>query len=112
MNLRPPGYELLSIRFSVAVVMLFALFHGKPGGRSPFRTTVSALCYPRMGQRMGQRIYPSPYAIQLSIQQRKQIMLIEILALIFYSLQNLGYLRILIHPDNINTQLRKERFLQ
>ena len=39
-------------------------------------------------------------------------MLIEILALIFYSLQNLGYLRILIHPDNINTQLRKERFLQ
>ena len=33
-NLRPPGYELLKSVFSVAVVRLFALFHGKPGGRT------------------------------------------------------------------------------
>ena len=55
-NLRPPGYELIKSVFFIAVVELFALFHGKPGGHSPLRTTVSPLCYPRMGQRMGQDI--------------------------------------------------------
>jgi len=34
-NLRPPGYELLKSVFSIAAVGLFALFHEKPGGRSP-----------------------------------------------------------------------------
>ena len=53
-NLRPPGYELLKSVFSVAVQRLLALFQGKPGGRNPFRTALSTLCYPRMGQRMGQ----------------------------------------------------------
>ena len=53
-NLRPPGYELLKSVFSVAGQRLFALFQGKPGGRSPLRTALSTLCYPRMGQRMGQ----------------------------------------------------------
>ena len=58
-NLRPPGYELLKSVFSVAAVGIFALFQGKPGGRSPLRTTLSTLCSPRMGQRMGQIIYRS-----------------------------------------------------
>ena len=31
-NLRPPGYELLKSVFSVAVLRVFALFQGKPGG--------------------------------------------------------------------------------
>ena len=53
-NLRPPGYELLKSVFSVAALGILALFRGKPGGRSPLRTTVSTLYYPRMGQRMGQ----------------------------------------------------------
>ena len=53
-NLRPPGYELLKSVFSAAALGILALFQGKPGGRSPFRTVVSTLCYPRMGQHMGQ----------------------------------------------------------
>ena len=53
-NLRPPGYELLKSVFSVAALWIFALFQGKPGGRSPLRAILSTLCYPRMGQRMGQ----------------------------------------------------------
>ena len=54
-NLRPPGYELLKSVFSIAAQRLLALFHGKPGGRSPLRTTLSTLCYPRIGQNMGQK---------------------------------------------------------
>ena len=53
-NLRPPGYELLKSVFSVAAAGIFALFHGKPGGQSPFRADPSARCNSRMGQRMGQ----------------------------------------------------------
>ena len=52
-NLRPPGYELLKVVFSVAGQRLLTLFQGKPGGHSPFRTTLSTPSYPRMGQRMG-----------------------------------------------------------
>ena len=55
-NLRPPGYELLKSVFSVAVVRLLALFHGKPGGHSPLQTAVPIPCYPRMGQHMGQAV--------------------------------------------------------
>ena len=36
-NLRPPGYELLKSVFSVAVLRLFALFHGKPGGHESIK---------------------------------------------------------------------------
>ena len=57
-NLRPPGYELLKSVFSVAVVGIFSLFHGKPGGHSPFRADPSTRCYSRMGQRMGQKCGP------------------------------------------------------
>ena len=56
-NLRPPGYELLKSVFSVAAVGIFVLFQGKPGGRSPLRTTLSTLRYPRMGQHMGQDVF-------------------------------------------------------
>ena len=54
MNLRPPGYELRKVVFSVAALRVLALFHGKPEGHNPFRTTLSTRCYPSMGQRMGQ----------------------------------------------------------
>ena len=43
--------------YKKAAVGIFALFHGKLGGHSPLRTTVSTLCYPRMGQRMGQQSF-------------------------------------------------------
>ena len=56
-NLRPPGYELLKSVFCVPTQRLLGLFQGKPGGRSPLRTTLSTLCYPRIGQRMGQNIF-------------------------------------------------------
>ena len=36
-NLRPPGYELLKVVFSVAAVGIFALFHGKPGGHESIK---------------------------------------------------------------------------
>ena len=63
-NLRPPGYELLKSVFSVAAVGLFALFQGKPGGRSPLQTVLSTLCYPRMGQRMGQTLHTPIWIFQ------------------------------------------------
>ena len=35
-NLRPPGYELRKVVFSVAAVGFFTLFYGKPEGHIPF----------------------------------------------------------------------------
>ena len=58
-NLRPPGYELLKSVFSIAVLGVLSLFREKPGGHSPLQTVLSTLCFPRMGQRMGQTIFQS-----------------------------------------------------
>ena len=69
-NLRPPGYELLKSVFSIAVVGLFTLFQGKPGSRSPFRTILSTLCCPRMGQRMGQERYELDIFLNIKFRNR------------------------------------------